>query len=81
MMFHGYCDNENAPFTRVVVLFTLFMDAVNEETDDLVEKKLSQVWGKYLDNDKLFPLLSRIGNRNAFVRQESNEILETHSCL
>lgn len=81
MMFHGYCDNENAPFTRVVVLFTLFMDGADEETDVSVERKLSQVWGKYLDNDKLFPLLSRIGNRNAFARQESDEVLEAHGCL
>lgn len=80
MMFHGYCDNENAPFTRVAFVLMLHMDADGGETDDLVERRLSNVWGNYLDRDTLLPLLSRIGNRNAFVRQESDEILQANGC-
>lgn len=80
MMFHGYCDNENAPFTRVAFVLMLHMDAIGGETDDLVERRLSNVWGSYLDRDTLLPLLSRIGNRNAFVRQESDEVLQANGC-
>lgn len=80
MMFHGYCDNENAPFTRVAFVLMLRMGAVDGDTDDLVEKRLSDVWSNHLNRDTLLPLLSRIGNRNAFVSRESDEVLQTNDC-
>lgn len=83
MMFHGYCDNDNAPFTKVVFLFILHLESsdVEEINDALVEKKLAQIWSKHLNDDKMIPLMSRIGNSNAFVKQETEDVLIRNKCI
>jgi len=96
MMFHAYCDNENASFRRVAIIFTLHTDAESEsgqesgkaveeersrrETDRHVESLLRRYWQDHIDTDKFEPLMSRIGNSNVFVRRETDEALTAIGC-
>ncbi|ESO00360.1 hypothetical protein HELRODRAFT_175770 [Helobdella robusta] len=33
MMFHGYCDNDNAPFKRVIMLMTIYLQDIKSRND------------------------------------------------
>ena len=93
MMFHAYCDNENASFRRVAIIFTLLADSSDKtgvetleekrsrtERDGYVEALLRRRWSEDIDVDKFEPLMSRIGNSNVFVRRETEEVLTAVGC-
>ncbi len=81
MMFHAYCDNENAPFKDVAIMFTVELSnhsSVFSERD--VEEFLQTRWTEHLDIDRVTPLLSRIGNNIAVYSKEPTEILKKAKC-
>ena len=76
-MFHAFCDNENAPFQDVAIVFTLHTD-VQLRSDSQVERYLMELWGGNLDIDTLAPLLTRIANSIAMVQEESEYVIRKH---
>ena len=83
MMFHSFCDNDNAPYRRVVFIMTLYVDELSSsiaETDDFVERRLEALWGEELGSNRYQPLFSRIGGSNAFIRPESRNVLRIKKC-
>lgn len=79
MIFHAYCDNENAPHRDVALVFTLFMDdSKSLHSSAQVEAYLYGMWQKQLDVDVLSSLLSRIANNVVIVQGEEDEVLQQH---
>ena len=70
MLLHAFCDNENAPYTKVVILFTIHIDE-NAITEGGVEEYLTKIWRKQLNIDDIGALLSRVANNIVIVRKES----------
>ena len=80
MLFHSYCDNENAPFKDITITFTVKIDASVQETytnDEEIEGYFYKLWSD-LDRDTLSPLLSRVANSMAVVRREDEQVMEKH---
>ena len=80
MLFHAYCDNENAPFKQVTIMFHLLLrdqtDIPAPPTGDaVVEDYLDGVWQDMDVNDRR-ALISRIANNIVFVKQENADVLE-----
>ena len=80
MLFHSYCDNENAPFKDITITFTVKMDAGLQQSysnDEEIEEYFYKLWSD-LDRDTLSPLLSRVANSIAVVRREDEQVVEQH---
>ena len=80
MLFHSYCDNENAPFKDITITFTVKIDANSQQTytnDEEIEGYFYKLWSN-LDRDTLSPLLSRVANSIAVVRREDEQVMEQH---
>ena len=77
VVFHGYCDTENAPYLDVTFLLTLHMqDVVIYEADDaIVEDFLDRVWSEEVERENLAALYSRIANSIAFVNREEPDVI------
>lgn len=77
VLFHGYCDNENAPYLDATFVLTLHMyDVAFEEPDDaIVEDFLDRVWGQDVEKENLAALYSRIANNIAFVNTEEPDLI------
>ena len=87
LMFHAYCDNENAEHRRVAIVFTVYGgDEENSKQggrgrdDRWVEGRLGERWAAEIGRDKLEPLLARIGNSNVFVSGEAEATLTANGC-
>jgi hypothetical protein len=78
LLFHGYCDGDNAPFKNVAIVFILHtnLDLKSLQGDrTLIDKHLMQLWSSSdspLDRDKIDPLLARVANNAAVVTAEDN---------
>ena len=80
MLFHSYCDNENAPFKDITITFTVKLDASTQQaytSDEEIEGYFYKLWSD-LDRDTLSPLLSRVANSIALVRREDEQVMEQH---
>ena len=77
VVFHGYCDTENAPYLDATFLLTLHMqDVVIYQADDaLVEDFLDRVWSEEVERENLAALYSRIANSIAFVNREEPDVI------
>ncbi|KAI0217964.1 hypothetical protein LSAT2_030302 [Lamellibrachia satsuma] len=77
VVFHGYCDNENAPYLDATFVLTLHMhDVVIQQPDDaIVEDFLDRVWSRDVERENLAALYSRIANNIAFVNAEEPDVL------
>ena len=81
MLFHSYCDNENAPFKDITLTFTVKMDdaiAQAPTSDEDIEEFFYRLWSSDLDKDTLSPLLSRVANSIAVVRREEQQVMDQH---
>ena len=80
MLFHSYCDNENAPFKDITITFTVKIGASLQQSypnDEEIEEYFYKLWSD-LDRDTLSPLLSRVANSIAVVRREDEQVAEQH---
>ena len=85
VLFHSYCDNDNAPYKHVAILFTVrlphepdpALDPVRRE--GLVEEFLSQVWSdeRGYNIDAVSALLSRIADTVVVLNGEEEQDIET----
>ena len=77
VVFHGYCDNENAPYLDATFVLTLHMhDVVIQQPDDaIVDDFLDRVWSRDVERENLAALYSRIANNIAFVNAEEPGVL------
>ena len=77
VVFHGYCDTENAPYLDATFFLTLHMrDVVIYQADDaIVEDFLDRVWSEEVERENLAALYSRIANSIAFVNREEPDVI------
>ncbi|XP_047472135.1 torsin-1A-interacting protein 1-like [Penaeus chinensis] len=80
MIFHAYCDNENAPFKQAVIFPMLDIKGKYEEVaqdksrlDDTVDKYLSQLWGAELVDKDVSAIISRVANAPMLIKPEPEE--------
>ncbi|XP_071947994.1 torsin-1A-interacting protein 2-like [Antedon mediterranea] len=73
MIFHSYCETDNAPFKKVVIIFTVHVtDELNpndhpKTNEKKVEKHLIQTWKDSVDKDHINAMFSRVATAVAFV--------------
>ena len=80
LLFHSYCDNENAPFKDVTIAFTLeLFDSSEIISEEGIQHFLQQKWGDVATDTMISPLLSRITNNIAVVGQENPDTV-TSQC-
>ena len=80
VLFHSYCDNENAPFKDVTIAFTLeLFDSSEIISEEGIQHFLQQKWGDVATDTIISPLLSRITNNIAVVGQENPDTV-TSQC-
>ena len=85
VLFDSYCDNDNAPYKHVAILFTVRLPhepdpALDpERREGLVEKFLSQVWSdeRGYNIDAVSALLSRIADTVVVLNGEEEQDIET----
>lgn len=66
LLLHGYCDGDNAPYKRVVLILVLYLDhPLNSPRD--VDAALRNIWLPAISEDKIGGLLTRIANNVIFV--------------
>ncbi|XP_069188343.1 torsin-1A-interacting protein 2 [Procambarus clarkii] len=81
MMFHAYCDNENAPFKQVV-LFPMvevqsrYEEFVNKRLDITVDNLLMEIWGSELKEKDVSAVVSRIANAPVLIKPESRVTIQ-----
>lgn len=75
MLFHSYCDNENAPHKDAVIIFTVELETTVSSTaqgiEELVQEHLGSIWAQCpeeLLQDKIMAMHSRVSNNIAFVK-------------
>ncbi|XP_022789134.1 torsin-1A-interacting protein 2-like [Stylophora pistillata] len=78
LLFHSYCDDQNAPHKNVALIFTVHMPVEPspslspKEAEESVEEYLSgEVWAK-VDKDAVAALLSRIADIVVLMNGESS---------
>ena len=74
-LFHGLCDNENAPFKESIFIFTskATVIAPNEK-----EQEITKMWQNDIDDDARYSLETRIGNNIIIAKTPSQS---THKAL
>ena len=84
LLFYSYCDNDNAPFKHVAILFTVHLPNEPDpslsavETEGLVEKFLSsEVWSNAYNKDAVAALLSRITDTVVILSGEDEAALSS----
>jgi hypothetical protein len=73
LLWHGYCDHENAQYKYITIVFTVALPTERKVTDDnvdtTVEKYLETKWSQGLGGiDNFGALWSRIGGSVAIVK-------------
>ncbi|GAB6031514.1 Torsin A interacting protein [Chamberlinius hualienensis] len=74
MLFHGLCDNENAPFKKAIYIFIVQAPTINEVNSG----EVTFLWKNKLNDDTRSSLESRIGNSIVTV---TNENFDSHCKL
>lgn len=78
LLFHGYCDGDHAPYKKAVIILVLHTDLdtkVAGDLDKVVDQHLQSLWQKSLDDDKIPPLIARVANNKAMIRDEKSKTL------
>lgn len=75
MIFHAYCDNENAPFKQAVIFPILevpghYDKVANSHLDELVSGRLMKLWGAQLHEKDVSAIVSRIANAPILIKPE-----------
>ncbi|XP_042878226.1 torsin-1A-interacting protein 1-like isoform X2 [Penaeus japonicus] len=79
MIFHAYCDNENAPFKQAVIFPMLDIKGKYEEMahdrrlDHTVDDYLTQLWGAELESKDVSAVISRVANAPILIKPEPEE--------
>ncbi|CAL4171854.1 unnamed protein product, partial [Meganyctiphanes norvegica] len=76
MTFHAYCDNENAPHKRAILLLTLelsrsYEDISEDVLDVTIDDQLMKMWSKDLRETDVAAIISRMANSPILVKPES----------
>lgn len=71
LLFHSYCDNENAPFKGAIYIFTVTMQEFAENEKD---NEVTSVWKGNLSDDQRFALESRINSYVVYVNSEVKDL-------
>ncbi|XP_076093027.1 torsin-1A-interacting protein 2-like [Mytilus galloprovincialis] len=78
LLFHGYCDGDNAPFKNVAIVFILHTELdknLLQQDSRLIDNHLRELWSSSeypLDQDKIDPLIARVANNAAVITEEEN---------
>lgn len=80
LLFHGYCDGDNAPFKNVAIVFVLHTDydknvLESDRNGQFIDSHLQDLWSRTsnpLDLDKIDPLIARVANNPAIVTDEKD---------
>ena len=79
LLFHSYCENDNAPYTEVAIILTLELDShvytIGKEPERLVNNHLERRWlscPEFEERGKIDAMLSRVANNVALVEKESD---------
>ncbi|XP_072016558.1 torsin-1A-interacting protein 1-like [Amphiura filiformis] len=79
LLFHSYCENDNAPYTDVAIILTLELDShvytIRKEVDRLVNEHLAKHWSscpEFEERGKIEAMLSRVANNIALVAKEQS---------
>ena len=82
LLFYSYCDDQNAPYKHVAIIFTVHLpegpssSLSPEEAEGIVEEYLAnEVWSR-VDKDAVSALLSRIADTVALMNGESRSSLK-----
>ena len=66
LLLHGYCDNDNAPYKRAMLILGLYLEQP-VDSPQAAELELKKMWMSKLSEDKVGALLSRVANNIALV--------------
>ena len=66
LLLHDYCDNDNAPYKRVMLILGLYLEQP-VDSPQAAELELKKMWMSKLSEDKVGALLSRVANNIALV--------------
>ena len=66
LLLHGYCDNDNAPYKRAMLILGLYLEQP-VDSPQAAELALKKMWMSKLSEDKVGALLSRVANNIALV--------------
>ena len=84
LLFYSYCDDQNAPYKHVAIIFTVHLpeepslSLSPKEAEAIVEKYLlKKVWLRD-DMDTVAALLSRIANTVVLMNGESSDSLKAY---
>ena len=84
LLFYSYCDDQNAPYKHVTIIFTVNLpdepssSLSPKEAEGIVEEYLgNEVWSK-VDKDAVSALLSRIATTVALMNGESTNSLKAY---
>ncbi|XP_072015049.1 torsin-1A-interacting protein 2-like [Amphiura filiformis] len=88
ILFHSYCENENAPYKDVAIILTLQLGVEDVDLDELKPREFDALASKHLKDrwkecveeltpDKQDALLSRVANNIARVKAEDKYDLMT----
>lgn len=73
LLLHGYCDNFEAPFKKIVFILTAtFKDKPIDSKQ--VDRKLKDLWARELGSDKSASLVSRVANSPVFIEPEMGSL-------
>ena len=71
LLFHGYCDGDNAPYKKSVIVLVVHTDKdFSVLNEDSVDDLLSESWSSGLEEDKIPPLIARIANNKVLIKAE-----------
>lgn len=84
LLFYSYCDDQNAPYKHVTIIFTVSLpeepssSLSPKEAEGVVEEYLAnEVWSK-VDEDAVSALLSRIATTVALMNGEPTNSLKAY---
>ena len=75
ILFHAYCDNDNAPFKDAVFIFTMTLDESATgawgKDEAIVERQLQKIWSECpeeIPEDKMVAMFSRVTNNARILK-------------
>ncbi|KAG7159252.1 torsin-1A-interacting protein 1-like [Homarus americanus] len=76
MIFHAYCDNENAPFKQAIIFPIIEVDyyyenLAHKRLDNTVDDLLAEIWGVSLLPKDVSAIVSRIANAPVLIKPET----------
>ncbi|KAK3884820.1 hypothetical protein Pcinc_010926 [Petrolisthes cinctipes] len=81
MIFHAYCDNENAPFKQAVIFPVMevpgsYNTVASSNLDEVASGRLMKIWGVQLGVKDVSAIVSRIANAPILIKPESRSTIQ-----